>query len=586
MAAEPATPVVRPTAAMPPPTISSTDSLSGSTEPSRQNTVAPPATATPLTASFDSAARPGPLPVEAAASTAPDTPISSRNASPAGLSHQEIMRVIGGIVLCILLAALDQTVVIPAVPAIAQDLNGFGHLSWIVTSYLITSTVATPLYGKLSDTYGRKLLLMVAIGLFVLASVACALAGSLERLIMLRALQGIGGGGLLAVAQASIADVVAPRERGRYQGYLATVWAAASITGPLLGGWVADHMSWRWLFWVNVPLGVLAMLMCHRGLSRLPVRGGRPRVDVLGAVLLTVAIVTLLFAMSWGGDAFPWLSLPMAGLCALTVLAVGALAWQERRAADPLLPPRLFANRPYVLGVAASSMAALNMFLCIFALPLQFQLVRGVDAASSGMLVVPFLLSTVAGNFVVAALAPRLGKMRGILTGAYAATTAGLFVLAWTGADTPIMVVLAAMVVAGMGLGASMVGTLTSVQNVLDRQDIGAGTGAMLVVRSLGSAFGGALAGTLLTGHFRQALAEAGVTQALDLGALRHGSEAFAQLPANVQLLLVGGVESGFHMIFGAGVVAGLIAIYIVRRTPDLELRSGVAEHATKLSME
>lgn len=502
--------------------------------------------------------------------------------------HQAVMRVIGGIVLCILLAALDQTVVIPAVPAIAADLNGFGHLSWIVTAYLIVSTVTTPLYGKLSDHFGRRRLLLAAIALFMLASVACAMAQSLGQLILFRALQGVGGGGLMSLAQAAIADVVAPRQRGRYQGYLATVWAVASIAGPLVGGWVSDHMSWRWLFWINVPLGLLAMLMCHRGLARLalPRAGGRLRVDWLGAMLLTVAIVTFLLAMSWGGDLFDWLSPEMGGLVLATLAALAALAWQERRAADPMLPPRLFANRAYVLGAAASALAALDIFLCIFALPLQFQLVRGADASLSGLLVVPFLLATVAGNFIVAWLAPRLGRLRGLLVAGLAAAVVGLAVLAVVPATIPLPVVLLAMVVAGVGLGVAMVGTLMNVQNALERRDMGAGTGALLVLRSLGSAFGGALAGTLLTLEFRRAQAAAGLPAELDLGALRHGSEALAQLAPAVRDALGAGVASGFHLIFAAGAAAALLALLIARRGPDVELRSSVTEHAATLAME
>jgi EmrB/QacA subfamily drug resistance transporter len=507
--------------------------------------------------------------------------------SPAAVhDHASIMRVIGGIVLCILLAALDQTVVIPAVPAIANDLNGFGHLSWIVTAYLIVSTVTTPLYGKLSDSFGRRRLLMVAISLFILASVACALAQTLPQLILFRALQGLGGGGLMSLAQAAIADVVAPRERGRYQGYLATVWAISSIAGPLVGGWVSDHMSWRWLFWINVPLGLLAMTMCYRGLAHLKPRGGRPQVDWLGALLLAVAIVAFLLAMSWGGEAFAWISPEMAALLALSLVAVLLLAWQERRAADPMLPPRLFRNRAYVMGVGASALAALNIFLCIFALPLHFQLVRDADASMSGLLVVPFLLATVAGNFVVAWLAPRLGRMRVILTIGFVAAAVGLVSLAAVTVAVPTFFVLLAMTIGGIGLGMAMVGTLISVQNALERRDMGAGTGALLVLRSLGSSIGGALAGTLLAMEFRDALARAGVTQALDLGALRHGSEALAHLSPAVRHVLAGGVESGFHLIFAAGAVATIIALLIVRRMPDLELRSSVTEHAAKIHME
>jgi EmrB/QacA subfamily drug resistance transporter len=516
--------------------------------------------------------------VEANASLPEQTPIVH--------DHRAIMRVIGGIVLCILLAALDQTVVIPAVPAIANDLNGFGHLSWIVTAYLIVSTVTTPLYGKLSDSFGRRRLLMVAITLFILASVACALAQSLTQLILFRALQGVGGGGLMSLAQAAIADVVAPRQRGRYQGYLAMVWAMASIAGPLVGGWVSDHLSWRWLFWINVPLGALAMAMCYRGLANLRPRGGRPRVDWLGALLLAVAIVAFLLAMSWAGDAFDWISPETGALLAITAGALALLTWQERRAADPMLPPRLFRNRAYVMGVGASALAALNIFLCIFALPLHFQLARNADAAMSGLLVVPFLLSTVAGNLVVAWLAPRMGRMRGILSAGFVLAAIGLSALAGATPDVPTAAVLLAMTVGGVGLGMAMVGTLISVQNALERRDMGAGTGALLVVRSLGSAIGGALAGTLLALEFREAMGRAGVTQALDLGALRHGSEAMAHLSPAVRQVLSAGVESGFQLIFAAGAVAAVVALLIVRRMPDLELRTSVTEHAATAVMD
>ncbi|CAG2150577.1 MDR family MFS transporter [Cupriavidus plantarum] len=510
----------------------------------------------------------------------------SSSHSPAVHDHRAIMRVIGGIVLCILLAALDQTVVIPAVPAIANDLNGFGHLSWIVTAYLIVSTVTTPLYGKLSDSFGRRRLLMVAISLFIAASVACALAQSLSQLILFRALQGVGGGGLMSLAQAAIADVVAPRQRGRYQGYLAMVWAMASIAGPLVGGWVSDHMSWRWLFWINVPLGALAMTMCYRGLASLRPRGGRPKVDWLGALLLAVAIVAFLLAMSWAGDAFDWISPEMGALLGVTAIALALLAWQEHRAPDPMLAPRLFHNRAYVMGVGASAMSALNIFLCIFALPLLFQLVRGADASMSGLLVVPFLLATVAGNLVVAWLAPRVGRMRGILTGGYIAAAIGLIAMAAATPAVPTPFVLIAMTIAGVGLGMTMVGTLIGVQNALEARDMGSGTGALLVIRSLGSAIGGALAGTLLALEFRAAMMRAGITESLDLGALRHGSEAMAHLSPVARQALAGGVESGFHLIFAAGAVAAIVALAITRRMPDLELRGSVTEHAKTAMMD
>ncbi|WP_233235754.1 MDR family MFS transporter [Bordetella sp. LUAb4] len=493
------------------------------------------------------------------------------------------MRVIGGIVLCILLASLDQTVVIPAVPAIASDLNGFGHLSWIVAAYLIAATVTTPIYGKLSDIYGRRGMLTVSIGLFIVTSVMCAMAQTLDQLIWFRALQGLGGGGLMSLAQAAIADVVAPRQRGRYQGYLAAVWGVASIAGPLVGGYVSEHLSWRWLFWMNLPLGLVAMYSCNRGLRTLKAKGGKARLDLLGSLLLALTIVSCLLALSWGGAAYAWLSPEIMGLVLLTVLALIALVWQEKRARDPLLPPRMFANKTFTCGVAVSSTGALAIFLCIFSLPLYFQLVRGTSASESGLFVVPFLLSNVAGNMVASNLARRVGKLRGILSVGLTVAAIGMCALAFMGPSTPLALVLAVTLLAGVGLGQCMVGMIMSVQNALDSRDIGAGTGAVLVLRSVGSAFGSALAGSLLALGFAASLSKAGIVEQIDLGALRHGSDVLSNLAPAARLALMDGVASTFRMIFAFGAVMTVISLIIVRRMPDLELRGSTAHQHVPL---
>ncbi len=220
-------------------------------------------------------------------------------------THQQIKRVVTGIMLCILLAALDQTVVIPAVPAIAADLGAFGHLSWIVTAYLLTSTAATPIYGKLSDIYGRRALLLPALMLFIAASMACGFAQTLPQLIGARALQGLGGAGLLSMAQAAVADVVSPRERGRYQGYMASMWGVASVAGPLVGGYVTDHLSWRWVFWANLPVGLAAMWLCDRALRTIPVQRRDARIDGVGAALLAGGVTALLLMPELGRGGVP-----------------------------------------------------------------------------------------------------------------------------------------------------------------------------------------------------------------------------------------------------------------------------------------
>ena len=243
--------------------------------------------------------------MDAAPSVLPDAidPQAFSDAAPV-FTHDQILRVVVGILLCILLAAIDQTVVVPAVPSIAADLNGFSHLSWIVTAYLLTSTVATPIYGKLSDIYGRRALLLPAIVLFVVASMLCGFAQNLMQLIIARALQGLGGAGLMAMAQASIADVVSPRERGRYQGYMAGTWGVASVAGPILGGWMTDYLSWRWIFWINLPIGIAAYLLSSSALKMLVTNKRPARIDYVGSALLAVFTIATLLVMSWGGSEY------------------------------------------------------------------------------------------------------------------------------------------------------------------------------------------------------------------------------------------------------------------------------------------
>ncbi|MGA2088020.1 MAG: MFS transporter, partial [Stellaceae bacterium] len=270
------------------------------------------------------------MPAEAAAQPAPQ------------FSHREILEILSGALLGLLLAALDQTVVVTALPAIAGDLNGLQHLSWIVTAYLLTSTASTPIYGKLSDLYGRRMMLLIGIGIFVAASAFCALAQSMGQLIAARALQGVGGGALISMSQAIIADVISPRERGRYQVYMSGVWALASLGGPVMGGLFVEYLTWRWVFWINLPLGIFGLILCNNPLKKLVVRRQQPRIDYLGAAILIPAVVSLLLVASWGGTEFAWTSPEILGLIGVGILLAAAFALQELRAPEPLLPPRLF----------------------------------------------------------------------------------------------------------------------------------------------------------------------------------------------------------------------------------------------------
>lgn len=417
---------------------------------------------------------------------------------PRVFSHQERLRVITGIVLCIFLAALDQTVVLPAIPQISANLGGAKHLSWVVSAYLLTTTATTPIYGKLSDQLGRRRVLGPALVLFMLASTFCAISPSVTALIAARALQGIGGGALMAVAQAAVADVVPPRERGKYQGWFAGAWAVSSLVGPVAGGFVTETLSWRWIFWANLPLGAMALMLSMRGLAGLKPVGLRQKIDYAGALLTILAVGAVLVGLSTGGVDFGWGSAQEFAVLLFAGVSFTGLIWQQRYNAHPLFPGGLLAKGAFraVLGVAFLSSAAL--FGAIFMFPLMLHALFQQSPGTSGVAIVPFLFTTTAGAFVAGRVMRKTGRSRTVILTGTGTAAIGYTVLALVppacGMAYPIVI----SALFGFGVGLIMPSCLVAAQNQAMGRDIGAATGTLLLLRAMGGAFGATIAGAVL----------------------------------------------------------------------------------------
>jgi EmrB/QacA subfamily drug resistance transporter len=494
-------------------------------------------------------------------------------------SHREVLSILGGILLGMMLAALDQSIVATALPAIAGDLQGLEHLSWIVAGYLLTSTASTPIYGKLSDLYGRRLMLQTAIAVFVAASLLCALAQDMTELIVARALQGLGGGGLISMAQAIIADVVAPRERGRYQGYLSGVWATASVAGPVLGGVFVDHLSWRWVFLINLPLGAAAFVLCRRALARLAVRRTRRRIDYLGAALLTLTVTDLLLVASWGGTTFAWSAPIMLALMAAAPPLAAVCVLQELRAPEPILPPRLFADPVIRLANLVSFMVAMAMFGAIVLLPVFLQLVTGVGAGRSGILLIPLMGGTVIGAFTSGRLMRRTGRYKAFPLIGLTMATLAFALLATMDAATAPAFAMVYMGVLGIGIGMSMPVMLVAVQNAAEARDIGIATATVAFFRSLGGSFGAAILWSVLLAALARSLAAAG-GGALGTALLQGGPAAMAALPVAQRALLMPALTRAFHLAFALSAAIAAASVVTTLFLEERPLRRSTARRA------
>ena len=441
-----------------------------------------------------------------------DTPPATSSVSPSPFPSQvapaaviSLRAVMSGLVLVILLGALEQTIVAVALPVIANDLQGFRLMAWIISAYLVASTVVTPIYGKLSDMYGRRNTLSSAIFIFIIASIGCALVTSMPQLIFFRILQGIGGGGLISVAQATIADVVPLRERGRYQGYISGVWAMASMAGPVVGGYLTQFLSWRWIFWINLPLGLIAMIVVRRSLRTLPVPNLRPRIDFIGALLFAIALTAMLIAITRVGHGTPItesLNLILAVTTLITLLLFG---WHENRTEEPIIPLHLFGNRTVTVCCITLFIGFVQLISMSVLLPLRSQMVAGVAADMSALRLLPLTLSIPLGAFIAGRLMSKTGRYKPLqLGGAVAASLAG-FAVALT---TPQQVLQMAIVMSilGLGIGFQFPTGLVATQNAVMPKYIGLATALTSFSRQLGGAVGVAVLTSILIASLQSVL--------------------------------------------------------------------------------
>ncbi len=481
------------------------------------------------------------------------------------LSRRDFRIALSGLLMVLMLAALDQNIVSTALPRITSDLGGLAHLSWIVTGFMLASTATTPLYGKLSDIYGRRPLFIVAIVTFVVGSMLCGLADSMTQLILFRGLQGLGAGGLMALAQTTLGDLVSPRERGRYQGTFSAVFAVCSISGPLLGGFLTDVLSWRWIFYVNLPVGLAALALIMLGLkptSRLI----KHRIDYGGAVLLTAATSSLLLMLSWGGSTYPWGSPIIIGLgvaaAGLTVL----LILQEASAREPMLPLRLFRNAVFVIAGSITGITATALFGAFVFMPTYFQIVLRVTPAMSGLLTAPLMGGLIAASYIGGRLLTRTGRYKALPVGGLLVSTLAFLLMTWAVSRDFMPAIEVTLVLLGACLGVVMPNLTVATQNAVARLDLGVATSTLSFFRSLGGAIGVAAAGTIMTIELNR-------QPETIRRVISQGIQQLAAQPLAVQQAVTEAYRDAIVASFLAGAAATGVAFLLVLLLPERPLK-------------
>ncbi|RWM12835.1 MAG: MFS transporter [Mesorhizobium sp.] len=463
------------------------------------------------------------------------------------MSESEKNAIIGGVLLSMLLAALDQTIVAPALPTIARALGNAEYLPWIVTGYLLTATAMSPLYGKISDVYGRRAIIYAAILIFLFGSLVSALAPNMLVLVIGRAIQGAGGGGLFALAQTVVGDLVPPRERARYAAWISGTWAVASVAGPLLGGVFAEHLHWSLIFWINLPIGFLAMAIINNPLKKLPIPAKHHRIDGLGAVLLVVATALLLLALSWGGSTYPWFSSEILGLVACSAVVWAFFALRLLKAAEPLISLDVLGNRIVLAGTLSMFLLqAANIGASVY-LPVYLQSVVGLSVAESGTAMLGLMLGTVAGAAFSGRMIARFVHYKRIAMAGISLAIVCIGVLSAIAGHASLLEVEMLTTLIGLGSGTTFPVSTISVQNAVDRAHLGVATGVLTFLRTLGGALGVAMLGAVALGYGLPLAAE--------------GSQTHIQLTSATPFVMI-------FLTAGVTLVLALIALALMPEKP------------------
>jgi EmrB/QacA subfamily drug resistance transporter len=521
------------------------------------------------------------------------------NVAPKTLTHKEIMFVLSGLMVGMLLAALDQTIVSTALKSIVEDFDGLTHYTWVVTAYLLTSTASTPLYGKISDLYGRRPVFQFAIITFLIGSFAAGAATSMTQLIAFRAIQGLGAGGLMSLTFVIIGDIISPRERGKYQGYFGGVWGLSSVAGPLLGGYFSDHAQilgvtgWRWIFYINLPFGIAALIITSMSLH-IPKVKREHSIDYLGALLLVSGVSALLLGISVYGPQDGWQSsktlLTLASALALILLFI----FQESRAKEPILPLTLFKNHTFSVTSVMAFIIGAGMFGAIIMLPLYLQIVKGDSATSAGLKLIPFMIGIVAMSIVSGKMITKHGHYKRFPIIGLALMTVGLAMLSTLTESTPFWQLSIYSILIGAGLGFSMQTIVIALQNAVDFKDLGVATSANTFFRSIGATMGVALFGTVYASRLAHNLPiEIEKLRASNPAALVGATpEKFAALKENTAVLktftpelqvgIINAFVNSFHLVFLAAVPVTVIGFFVAFALRETPLRTGVGHQAAK----